>query len=146
MSSTIRKLLQTTPPKHKLPRPARLRSPHLLKHIPRIRRVARKPIPQSDIILRPIQIPRSVDRARQFMSRDHTLGLQGFHLVDGGDPLCAKGRGERFGEIAVGAVVDYVARYGKLQIGDPEEGGIIRVRVAGRHGMQGMSVEGDGEV
>ena len=80
------------------------------------------------------------------MSRDHALGLEGFHLVDGGDPLCAKGRGERFGEIAVGAVVDDVARHGKLQIRDPEEGGIVRVRVAGRHGLQGISVEGDGEV
>ncbi len=43
------------------------------------------------------------------MSHNDRFGVIGFHFIDGSDLFVVEGRGERFGEIAVGAVVDDVA-------------------------------------
>lgn len=78
------------------------------------------------------------------MSHNDRLGVIRFHFIDGSDPFAAEGRGERLGEIAVGAVVDNVAGDCEAEGGDPEEGGAVGVGVACGYSVEGVGVEGDG--
>lgn len=75
------------------------------------------------------------------MSHKDSFGVIRFHFIDGSDPFVAEGRGERFGEIAVGAVVDDVAGDCEAEGGDPEEGCAVGVGVACGNSVGGVGVE-----
>ena len=80
------------------------------------------------------------------MAHDHGLRVEGLDLVDGVDPFLSERRGEGFGEVGVGAVIDDVARDGQFQIGHPQEGTVIGVGVAHGDCEQLMAFEVDGQI